>query len=105
MTSYYDDTDPSAEREAEDDERFWRTADADAEMRAMTRAANAAERARKRGICTHGSAVGYLNPPVYPEQEGLQPGEKRCTEHTAGCTRVFTSDEDWCIAMNEATGR
>lgn len=55
--------------------------------------------ARKAGRCCHNSAVGYLSKPVYPEQEGLKPGQLRCTD---GCGTVFENDEDWVYAMRYA---
>lgn len=76
--------------------------DADFEMREMEEIGDAIAAARKAGRCTHGSAVGYLPVPAYPEQEGLTPGQLRCTQ---GCGEVFESDQDWYDAMNEAIGR
>lgn len=55
--------------------------------------------ARKAGRCCHNSAVGYLPKPVYPEQEGLKPGQKRCLD---GCGQVFDNDDDYVSAMREA---
>jgi len=54
---------------------------------------------RNAGVCCHQSAVGYVNPPIYPEQEGLLPGQIRCTE---GCGTVFDSDQAWYEAMTAA---
>ena len=85
------DTDPWMEQEALEDERLW----ADMEQAEM----EAAERA---GRCTHGSAAGYHDPPLYPEQHGLKPGQLACTKHTGGCQAVFDSDEDWHAAMHAA---
>lgn len=99
MTRYYEDTDPGMEREAEEEERMQRRADADAEMAEMTRVGNMVARAHAAGRCTHGSAAGYINPPVYPEQVGLEPGQLACT---AGCGAVFDSDEEWLEAMDKA---
>lgn len=48
--------------------------------------------------CTHSTAVGYADPPRYPEQKDLQPGQVRCT---SGCDGVFSGDKDW-IAASEA---
>jgi hypothetical protein len=73
--------------------------EADAEQAELEAAGVAIARARARGVCTHGSVVGYRNPPFYPEQEGLQPGQLRCTD---GCGAVFDSDEAWSLAMDEA---
>ena len=56
-------------------------------------------RAQRAGRCCHTSSVGYRDPPFYPEQEGLRPGELCCT---SGCGRVFASDRDWYIAINDA---
>lgn len=96
MTSYsrYD-TDPWADVEALETQRF----DADLEMAEMARQGNAIAAARKAGRCAHQSAVGYRNPPVYPEQAGLKPGQSRCTD---GCGTVFASDDDWYAAMDAA---
>jgi hypothetical protein len=90
------DTDPWMEIEAIEQERR----DADMEMTEMVAAGNAIARARKAGRCCHTSAVGYISPAVYPEQEGLKPGQSRCTE---GCGAVFESDQDWYEAMDAAT--
>lgn len=94
----YRDDDPWADVEAQESERF----DADMQMAEMTAVGNAMHRAQKRGICTHGSVVGYRVPACYPEQAGLKPGQSRCTEGTGGCDRVFESDEDWYAAMDAA---
>lgn len=90
----YDD-DPWAEQEAIEQERF----DADLEQAEMERAGAAIWAAKQRGICTHSGAVSYLDPPLYPEQVGLRPGQLRCTD---GCNRLFDSEEDWFAAMEEA---
>lgn len=95
------DTDPWMEVEALENER----AEADHQQAQMEAAGNAMHRAQQRGICTHGSVVGYLRPAVYPEQNELKPGESMCTEHTGGCRRIFTSDAEWYAAMDEAVGR
>lgn len=73
--------------------------DADVEQAEFERAGNAIARARRAGRCTHQSSVGYIDPPVYPEQVGLEPGQSRCTE---GCNVVFNSDDDWADAREEA---
>ncbi|MEV0236825.1 hypothetical protein [Nonomuraea sp. NPDC050786] len=73
--------------------------DADLEQAAMEREGNRLAALRRRGICTHGSVVGYVGKVIYPEQEGLKPGQSRCTEGTNGCKRVFNSDEEWVAAM------
>jgi hypothetical protein len=95
------DDDFGTEMEAIETERL----DADIEQYEMEAAGDAIARAERAGICTHGSAAGYHYPPIYPEQEGLQPGQLRCTKHTGGCQRVFASDEDWYAAMDEAVSR
>ena len=41
--------------------------------------------------CPHGSGYGYRNPPVYPEQEGLRPGEVRCHH----CHMAMTEADFW----------
>ena len=51
---------------------------------------------KRRGVCTHGSAVGFSGTVTYPEQEGLKVGQMRCTD---GCGRVFESDEAWMEAV------
>jgi hypothetical protein len=89
------DVDPWADMEALEQERL----DADMLQAEMVRHGNAIARARAAGRCTHGSAVGYRDPPVYPEQEGLRPGQSRCTEQ---CGRVFASDQEWHEAMEAA---
>lgn len=76
------------------DERF----EADLLQAELERGGRAMGRARRRGICSHGSVVGYVGTVIYPEQEGLKPGQSRCT---AGCGRVFDSDEEWLAAMHE----
>jgi N-methylhydantoinase A/oxoprolinase/acetone carboxylase beta subunit len=91
----YRDDDPWADVEAMENERF----EADMEQAEMTRVGNAFHAAQQDGICTHGSTVGYLADPVYPEQEGLRPGQSKCT---AACGRVFESDEAWHAAVAEA---
>lgn len=96
---YGGDTDPWMEFEAEEDERMERRAAADAEMAQMERYGRAVARAEAAGRCCHGSAVGYLAEPVYPEQAGLQPGQSRCT---AGCGELFNSDEEWLAARDRA---
>ena len=90
------DTDPWMEQEAIENERF----EADMQQAEMVEAGNAIARARRAGRCTHSSAVGYRDPPVYPEQEGLTPGQSRCTD---GCGETFDSDQDWYDAMDAAT--
>lgn len=92
------DEDPWADVEALETERR----DADIEMAEMAQAGNAIHAARKRGVCCHQGTVGYSSKPCYAEQEGLKPGQMRCTD---GCQRVFESDEDWYAAMDEAVGR
>lgn len=90
----YDD-DFGSEMEAIEQERF----DADVLQAEMNRRGNHLAALEKRGICTHSSAAGYRNPPIYPEQKGLKPGQLRCTKGTNGCKRVFDSDEDWHAEM------
>lgn len=75
--------------------------DADIEQWEMEQAGAAIAAARKAGRCAHQSVVGYLPVPVYPEQEGLRPGEQKCTD---GCGEVFASDQDWYDAMDAAVG-
>jgi hypothetical protein len=87
--------DPGADFEALQDERY----EADCQQYEMEQVGRAIRRAEKAGRCCHGSVVGYLSPPIYPEQKGLNPGECKCT---AGCGQVFTSDQDWHAAMDAA---
>jgi hypothetical protein len=104
-TGYGGDTDPRAEIEAEEAERLERQQDADQEMAEMTRAGDAAAAAERRGICTHGSSVGYRGGPRSAQQEGLKPSQVRCTKGTSGCAAVFESDEAWHTAMDKAIRR
>ena len=72
--------------------------DADIEQFEMEQIGRSIAQARKAGHCTHQSVVGYRQPIFYPEQEGLKPGQMRCTE---GCGRVFEDDDDWYYARHE----
>lgn len=74
--------------------------DADIEMAMYAREARALDAARARGECAHSSAVGLPDSGkiFYPEQEGLRPGQVRCTE---GCGTVFESDAEWDRARME----
>lgn len=72
--------------------------DADVEMAEAAIIGNTIAALQKRGICCHNSAVSYRETPVYPEQEGLKPGQYRCTD---GCGTVFGNEEDWIRAMSE----
>lgn len=96
----YDDTDPWMEVEAAETARM----DADLELADMVATGNAMDAARRRGICCHGSTVGYLPPgqQCYPEQAGLKKGQQACTEHTGGCTAVFEGNDHWIAAMDAA---
>lgn len=89
------DFDPMAEEEA----MYYERLDADIEMAQMAEVGRQMDAQRKRGVCQHSSAVGYLAKPVYPEQQGLKPGQLRCTD---GCGEVFADDEDWFRAMDDA---
>lgn len=91
---YYDD-DPMADLEAIETQRM----DARIEQAEMEQMGHMVDAALAAGRCIHGSAVGYLSPPVYPAQEGLKAGQLRCT---SGCGTVFDSDEDWYAAMDDA---
>jgi hypothetical protein len=91
------DEDPWADVEAVETMRH----DADLEMAQMDARANHLYALRKRGTCTHSSTVGYVGKVIYPAQEGLKPGQSRCTEGTGGCKRVFGSNEEWFTAMDE----
>ena len=52
------------------------------------------DRLRAAGWCTHQSGVGLPADGTiyYPEQQGLQPGETRCTD---GCGTVFPPEVEW----------
>lgn len=76
--------------------------DADREQAAAERLGAVITWRRNHGICCHQRAVGYSDAPEYPEQQGLGPGELRCTEHTAGCQRIFDSEDHWRSARREA---
>jgi hypothetical protein len=95
----YDDTDPMMELEAELEELAGRRAAADREQAQIEAHGRAVARAEAAGRCCHGRAVSYRDPPVYPEQEGLAPGQLRCT---AGCGSVFGSDAAWLAAIERA---
>ena len=75
--------------------------DADLETREAWLVGAAIHARQKQGICCHLGAVGYVGKVIYPEQEGLLPGQLRCTD---GCRAVFSSDEEWHEAMLEAMG-
>lgn len=68
--------------------------DADIEMLELDETARHIQALERRGICTHGRAVGLSESGriFYPEQVGLKPGQVRCI---TGCGQVFESDEDW----------
>lgn len=89
------DDDYGYEMEAIEQARF----DADLEQAEWNRLGRLVDAAHAAGRCTHGSTVGYLAKPFYPEQEGLKPGESRCT---SGCGRVFTSNAELLRAAQEA---
>lgn len=72
--------------------------DADIEMAELEAAGARIAQWRRSGGCAHQGAVSYRNPPVYPEQEGLEPGQLRCTD---GCGMVFADDEAWSDAVAE----
>ncbi|MEV4083038.1 hypothetical protein AB0J43_22495 [Nonomuraea fuscirosea] len=74
--------------------------DADLEQAAMEREGNRLAALRARGICTHSSGVEYRDPPFYPEQVGLRPGQSRCTEGTGGCMFVANSEAEWQAAQD-----
>jgi hypothetical protein len=77
-------------------------ADADAEMAHWRAEANAADRARARGVCQHSSTVGYAGKVYYPEQTDLRPGMHACTEHTGGCVAVWETEADMYAAQDAA---
>jgi hypothetical protein len=70
--------------------------DADLEMAEAAEIGAAIHARQKQGICCHLSAVGYVGRVIYPEQEGLLPGQVRCRD---GCGTVFASDEEWQETM------
>ncbi|MFG2210937.1 hypothetical protein [Streptomyces sp. NPDC048638] len=72
--------------------------DVDLEMAQMHAEADPWHAVRDRGFCNHGSAVGYLNPPVYELQKRLKPGQLACT---AGCETIFANDEDWYAQLDD----
>jgi hypothetical protein len=91
------DNDTWADVEAAEDGRR----DVDLEMAEMHAAGDALHAARAAGRCVHASAVGYISPPVYPEQRGLHPGQVKA-DGRRGCGAVFGSDEEWYAAMDDA---
>lgn len=74
--------------------------DDDVEMAIMEEEARYRHSLEARGICLHGSSVGLpaSRQISHPGQVGLKPGQVRCT---AGCGRVFNSDEEWYEALND----
>ena len=69
----------------------------------MAAVGNAIHAARKAGRCCHQSAQGYRGGPRSAQQEGLTPGQLRCTDGGGfGCGAIFASDDDWADAMEEA---
>jgi hypothetical protein len=75
--------------------------DADLEQWEMEQTGAVIDAQRRRGICCHLSVMQYRNPPFYPEQEGLKPGQCICTD---GCGKVFDTEDDWHDARHEAYG-
>jgi hypothetical protein len=67
--------------------------DADMQMAELEAEAAALSLARKRGACTHGSAVGLGSDGKahYPQAEGLTGTQMRCWD----CEEVFADLEDW----------
>lgn len=66
--------------------------DADLEMMEAEIIGHGIAARQKQGICCHLSAVGWVGEVIYPEQEGLLPGQVRCRD---GCGMLFSSDEEW----------
>ncbi|MEU9576285.1 hypothetical protein [Streptomyces chilikensis] len=93
---YYPDETTADALQAWHEERM----DADLEQAAMEREGRHLDALRRMGICTHGSAVGWIAKPVYPEQKNLQPGQVACT---SGCGTVFDSDDAWYAALADPT--
>jgi hypothetical protein len=96
--AWYDGDGGAADDEALENQRH----DADIEQYEMELAGAAIAAAERRGVCTHGSAVGYRGGPRSAQQQGLRPGQLRCTKGTGGCSRVFADDDDWFAAMDAA---
>ncbi|WP_019061602.1 hypothetical protein [Streptomyces prunicolor] len=90
----YSDESSSDELEAIRTERL----DVDLETAQMHAEADAWHAVRERGYCNHGSAVGYIDPPVHEVQRLLTPGQLICT---AGCSTVFRDDEDWYAQLDD----
>lgn len=73
--------------------------DADLEQADLEREGRHIARLAAAGICTHGAWVGVSasGEVFYPEQEGLQPGQVRCSD----CKRLFDTEDDLLDARKE----
>lgn len=47
-------------------------------------------RLKQAGYCTHGGWFCHVDPPYYPEQVDLKPGEARCND---GCGLIFDTED------------
>jgi hypothetical protein len=67
--------------------------DADFEMRELEEEAAHIHALNKAGICTHNSWVGLpaSGEVFYPAQEGLKPGQVRCTDL---CKALFDTEDE-----------
>ncbi|MEV6527382.1 hypothetical protein AB0M43_36210 [Longispora sp. NPDC051575] len=72
--------------------------DSDIQQADLDVAGDRIHRLRRSGWCAHPRAVSYLDVPVYVEQQGLRPGQVRCT---TGCRTVFADDAAWIRAQND----
>lgn len=74
--------------------------DDDIEMAILEEEARYRQALEAKGICLHGRVIGIPESGQisHPEQVGLKRGQVRCT---AGCGRVFNSDEEWYEALDD----
>ncbi|ATM24508.1 hypothetical protein SMD44_p10009 (plasmid) [Streptomyces alboflavus] len=91
---YYEDETTADALQAWSDDRL----QADLEQAEMEAQGDRLYAHEQAGFCTHQSAVGYLTVPFYPEQEGLRPGEYRCT---GGCGSLFRNETEWVDASRD----
>jgi hypothetical protein len=88
---------PYCDPAAEDEARHLAGVDADLELAGMNAVADALYAAEARGVCVHWSVQGYTRGPRSEAQQGLRPGQSRCTNRK--CWRVFASDDEWQAAQ------